>query len=346
MRLLPLALACALLLISESIFAAPSRVVVLRPAEAAPTLGEAITRVEAELRAAGFEVVVVQSSSAAPSREELEGQAEASTAVAGISISYREGAASAELWVVDQVTDKTVIRTVNVDDSASGEGPSALAIRAVELLRASLIEVTVPTSAEPDPTVGVPEDVQDFAEEGHDAGTTSRMAGLGLELDAVVIAGFDRIGPSVGPAARLSYLAPIGIGGRLTWLGPTFGGSVSGAQGDAQIRQEALLVEAVWSPVLPIRWLVPSVAVGGGFYHLSARGELDPPATSRDDDVGAGALAVGVGLGAALSSRIVLRAEVTALVSTADLGVRMGGEQVGTMGRPSLAPTVGMLGLF
>lgn len=345
MRMFPLALACAILSLSSTALAAASRVVVIRPADAAATVGEAITRVEAELRAAGFEVVGVQSSDAAPSREELARQVEAHRAVAALSISYREGATSAELWVVDEVTDKTVIRNVDVGGAPS-DGPSVLAIRAVELLRASLIEVTVPRPSAPPAADEVPDDVQDFAEEATEAAAGSPMAGLGLELAAVALVGFDSIGASVGPAARVSYVAPIGFGGRLTWLGPTFGASVSGPEGDARIRQEALLVEAIWSPELPVRWLAPSVAIGGGFYHLSARGELAPPATSRDDDVGAGALSIGVGLGASISSRVMLRTELVAILGAADLGVRMGGERVGSMGRPSLAPTLGVLGRF
>jgi acetyl-CoA C-acetyltransferase len=41
------------------------------------------------------------------------------------------------VWVTDRVTGKTLVRSVNVGDLPPGEQPRALAIRAVELLRAS-----------------------------------------------------------------------------------------------------------------------------------------------------------------------------------------------------------------
>ena len=110
-------------------------------------------RLLAELGGLGFDVVVGQQTGA-PSRGPLEARARAEGAFAAVRIvPSQEGV---EVWIVDRVTGKTVLRNISLDPHA--DSPEAIvAVRTAELLRASLLETTLSHPArgevEPSPEV-------------------------------------------------------------------------------------------------------------------------------------------------------------------------------------------------
>ncbi len=106
-------------------------VLVLVPAE-----GDALaSRVEAELRALGFLVTMAKDEGA--EKGELERTARNAGAAAAIRVVRSDE--GAEVWVADRITGKTLLRNVQVEPGEDREG--VLAVRAVELLRASLLEI-------------------------------------------------------------------------------------------------------------------------------------------------------------------------------------------------------------
>ena len=101
-------------------------------------------RLVAEFEALGLRAVVVEPAEP-PSRDTLEAMARHEGAIAAIRAVPSER--GAEVWVADRVTGKTVIREM-VGGSDTPDGEAALALRVVELLRASLLEASsLPTSA-------------------------------------------------------------------------------------------------------------------------------------------------------------------------------------------------------
>lgn len=109
--------------------------VLIEPARAG--LGQ---RLRAELAALGFDVVVATSEER-PDRAALAERARDANAVAAIHLSGQvEGV---DVWVTDRVTGKTVLREVSLPEETEDpdERLALTAIRAVELLRASLLEV-------------------------------------------------------------------------------------------------------------------------------------------------------------------------------------------------------------
>lgn len=100
-------------------------------------------RLGAELHELGFTVAIVQAPEAAPSRELLEATARDRGAVAAFRIvRSRSGV---EVWIFDRLTGKTVLREVIVGEGGDATARAALiATRAVELLRASLMELAAP----------------------------------------------------------------------------------------------------------------------------------------------------------------------------------------------------------
>jgi hypothetical protein len=133
------ALVAAALTLCRYAYADGSIVRVVRPDKRDELAYEATRRLEAELRAAGFSVVEVERKSSDDPRASVE--ANPKDGFAAIAIVTTDKGAVADVWVADRVTQKTVVRRIDVARSSSATAPSDLAVRSVELLRASLLEV-------------------------------------------------------------------------------------------------------------------------------------------------------------------------------------------------------------
>lgn len=105
------------------------------------TTGDPVARrLRAELVALGFEVVEVAAEGEA-ARDALETVARDQGAVAALRVVPSEQ--GVEVWIVDRVTGKTVLREVVTAD-ATAPAEEVVPLRAVELLRASLMEIDAP----------------------------------------------------------------------------------------------------------------------------------------------------------------------------------------------------------
>ena len=125
-------------------------VILVRPPEADASLNEAFNRLRGELTMHGFEVET-QTAEEAISPENLAERAESAKAVASVSFVCSKAFTTADIKISDRVTGKTSIRTIATP--AGTDAASLLALRAVELLRASLREFG-PQSEPPKDIVG------------------------------------------------------------------------------------------------------------------------------------------------------------------------------------------------
>ncbi|WP_433932792.1 hypothetical protein AB3662_01375 [Sorangium cellulosum] len=102
-------------------------------------------RVVAELESLGFRAAILDPAADAPaSRASLEASARDAGAIAAIrAVPSGRGV---EVWIADRVTGKTVLREMadGVGDAGAPDRDAALALRVVELLRASLLEAALP----------------------------------------------------------------------------------------------------------------------------------------------------------------------------------------------------------
>jgi hypothetical protein len=128
---------------------------------------EAEKLAQAEFASLGFGVKVVDGSTAgeAERRIELEKIAADQDAVCALRIIRSpEGAGGGvDLWIADRVTGKTTFRHLSVEGESEGEAASVIALRVVELLRASLLELKIEGSAKGEvaPTPEVTEMIED-----------------------------------------------------------------------------------------------------------------------------------------------------------------------------------------
>ncbi len=162
-----LALALSTTLLPTISRAEPSRIAIVRSAKADKLGAESAARLEGELRAAGFDVITLQARPGLDARAQVEAERVIPPPFATISINATKRGAVADVWVADHLSGKTLVRRVDVMSSANDGAPalpSVLAVRAVELLRASLVELSLPRTKNQAPAL--PTDVAAWLHEG------------------------------------------------------------------------------------------------------------------------------------------------------------------------------------
>ncbi|WP_437623013.1 hypothetical protein [Sorangium sp. So ce1151] len=149
-RRLAVALGAALLIsgAARARAEAGTLVVLVRPPRPSEIVKETMTRLSAELRAVGFAVRVADGRPGVEGRAQVEGAAgraggeDQPFATIAVLELDRERGAVADVWIADHVTEKTLVRRVELGGSGESSAASDLAVRSVELLRASLLELS------------------------------------------------------------------------------------------------------------------------------------------------------------------------------------------------------------
>ncbi|WP_437280828.1 hypothetical protein WME90_09815 [Sorangium sp. So ce375] len=254
------------------------RVLVVRPPPSDSTLFEAFGRLCAELELQSFEVTVLGSAARSPSAEELEQKAQESEAFAAVALRRDGSGTAAEVCIVDRVTGKTTTRKLLIDPSS--DGPMLLAVRAVDLLRASLLELGS-GQAPPRDVLGVeaqppaPE-VLLFSQEP----PRFHVSTGGLALFTPSVGG--GVGVQIGAQVRLDESLRLG----LLVGGPVFGAEFRAEGGAAQVRQELALLRASWNlggAAAGLHWEWGPL-LGIGAYHLEATGDVELPLVGRSEE--------------------------------------------------------------
>jgi hypothetical protein len=319
-----------------------SRVALVRTASNDPLLREATTRLRAELADSGFDVVEVDRAPADPRRQVEDAGGGGSFAT--VAMTRAGEGALADVWISDHVTGKTVVRRLRV-----GRAPNAaavLAIRALELLRASLLEVTVPgkTKGEPEdaseagPTSRAPSDVLEWMRPARVR--EPPFSGTSLAIGATGLTSFDGVGLAIGPTLRLSQGLFRGWFTRLDLAGPLVGADVGRAEGSASVRQEFAAAEFGFrtrgQPIGAFAW------AGIGAFDLHTTGSASNGYRSRSQGVVSFLSTAGVGGYAELVSRVAFSAEISAISLVPQPVVIIAGNAAGKVGAPSFALSLGL----
>jgi hypothetical protein len=334
----------AWLAFSASAAAAPARVALMREAEPIPVMQRALTRLRAELVAAGFEVTEIERQGD-DTREAAEANAAAAGVFATIAIVPRT-ADAADIWVVDRVTGKTVVRRIQVSTGTGRDVATVLAVRAVELLQASLLEALEPPppaestatpAVPPSPSPVVPSDVSAWmearrppTEPGPSAGRFALQAGVG------VLHSFSGVGPAVLPVLGLAYRFTTDWEVALRAGGPAFAADLRAPGGTIAVRQELLGVEVAYQ-FLSAAAAVRPMAVGSiGTYHLDVVGAAAPPYKGESNDRFAAFFAIGPGARLRMGERVSLLGDLRLVFIAPQPIVRAAEAKAGSMSRPSL----------
>jgi hypothetical protein len=292
-------------------------------------------RVRAELLALGVDVLVLRPpDEAGPSREPLEQAARSVGAAAAVRlVASREG--KVEVWVADRVTGKAVVRQLDAP-TAGGAADETVAVGAVELLRASLMELHAPSP----PRGEVPPTAKLEALALPSLAPPAPRLGLALLGGAEL--GVAGLAPS--PDAGFAVWARIAgpLGARVVGLvsaAPSHTGGVAGAV-DVSSQLAGLLASYDLADAAAT-W-VPRVELGVGAAHVTASGTGAPPFVGASDSAWVAAPMAGAGVAWSFARGLRLRADVLAAWALPAVDVKTPAGTAGRWGAPAIVPTLGL----
>ncbi|XYI01882.1 hypothetical protein ACMHYB_19790 [Sorangium sp. So ce1128] len=342
-----LAGALALLLCAASPAASgePARVVLVQPGPADPSVSEALIRIRGELVADGFDVELLDAQSASAPRPTMDDAGQQAGSAALIGLFLAPDGQAAELWMVDPRTNKTLVRRIDTRGEAREHIAELLAVRAAELLRASLLELLMSSRRSAAPAAAPPPSkvsgqVSRRAERPLDQ---PRRSMWGVELGGGLLASPGGIGPALLPVARLRVAPPGPIEGRLSLAGLGTAPRVAGPQGSATVQQRFGLVELAALPWPELR-LRPRFSVGLGALHVAVDGEASWPYRGVHSAQWAFAADAGAGVEFGIVRRIDVVVEAHALVAHPYPVVRFVETEAARGARPALLGSLSLVG--
>ena len=321
-----------------------STVILVRPANPTTITAEALVRMHGELVSAGFDVEIKAATAGVDARASLEQAASGENVGAVVALLGDTSPGSVEVWVIDRVTGKSVVRRIPSQPEA-GRAAEILAIRAIELLRASLLEIAMVGGKEP-PIVPKPPpaEVTRFVESALDTRKTSRWA---IEVGGIGVASFDGVGPMLLPMLRLDLAV-----GRYVLMRVTAAGlgtrshvesSLSSTEVSAEVTEQFGLVEA-GVRLRPRQRLQPFFSLGAGARHTSAEGRASFPYQGQTAAQWSFVADAGAGIRVSLRSRFEIALEVHAQLAQPYPTIRFGDSQAASTGRPDLLLCLTLIG--
>jgi hypothetical protein len=318
-------------------------VILVRPANPKAVTAEALVRIHGELVSAGFDVQITASTPGADPRASLEQTASGNNVDAVVALLGDVSPGSVEVWVIDRVTGKSVVRRIP-NQPGSDRAAEILAVRAIELLRASLLEIAMAGSGEP---VAAPKpppvEVTRFVDRALDSRRDSRVA---IEVGGSLVASFDGMGPALLPMVRFDLALGSYVVMRATAAGLGTRARVQAQSGWADLAEQFGLIEA-GVRLRPRQRLQPFFSVGVGAQHTSAEGRPSSIYSSLYQGETAGRWAfladAGAGLRLSLVHHFELALEVHAQLAQPYSVVRFLGAQAASSGRPDLLPSLTLI---
>jgi hypothetical protein len=220
-------------------------------------------------------------------------------------------AGAADLWVVDRLTSKTVVRSIEMTRSQANSLPEVIARRSVELLRASLLEILVDAQKRPAERPAPRAQASRWAAQALEP----KRSRWGVEAGAQVLAGFGGVGIAAMPVGHARVVLGERVAARLTVAGLGSRPHVQAPEGTASVSQELGLLELI-GEITPQSWLRPYVSLGAGAYHISAEGSAAWPYEAFNGDRFAFAADAGAGVALSLTSSFAVALEGHATLVT------------------------------
>lgn len=307
----------ALLSVGATARAEPSQVVLEPPSVASPVVEEARVRLAAELGSAGF--VVVPSSA---------------TPMARFRLTPLETGAI-EVRLDEYLSGKSLLQVIDASAEEPSRAASRVAISAIELLRASLLELAVEdertrSPLPPEATAIVGEVRPRPAERGPSSvdveAPSARKVRFLLGAGGAAIAGFAEWGVAAAPMVALGLMRERLLV-QLTVAAPTTSFSADGEGGRARIVQAFGLLDVGVAPLHVAPWF--ELHVGAGLHRVAARGEaLSPELVGSRSRAWSVLVDVGVGVRWPLTAVVSLTSSLHLALTRPFTAVRLGDEVV------------------
>jgi hypothetical protein len=321
------------------------RVVLLRPSVTDEVTAMALARIKGELIAAGFEVTVVPQRDDLPSRSLVETAGSELNPLAVFAIVHEPPKvgtwSTAEIWVSDRLVDRTSVERMRLDANEPGRGATVLAVRAVELLKASLAEFWI-VPEPPRPAPSPPEQRPLTAKPVAVVRSPVINEGIAAHAAIGILHSFGEIGPVWTPMLQLSYGTADGIGARMTVGGLGSNANLAAPAGTARVQQQFGTAEGFILSRLsgPVQFFGTA---GLGAYHLSVDGTGIFPYRAKPTAEAWSLLAgAGVGIAAEVYPHVALNFEGRALWALPPAVVRFDDTTLGKTNWPLLLASMGI----
>jgi hypothetical protein len=331
---LAVALAFAPLLGAADARADAPRVVIVRPADAVAI--EAVTRIQGELTSVGFVVGILVRSGQPDPRREVESAAREQGADAALSIVDTTEEHTADVWIADRLTGKTVVKHLEVSGS-DARASTALAVQVVELLRGSLLDLMFRRTGANVPDPPHRPEVTRWIQ-----GLGDRTMSVGLEAGPAVMDSFSGVGPALMASLRVGYRFDPSWVARVSFALPVTRPQVASELGNATVGQALSLIEAVhvFREGATFR---PMASLGFGAYRVDIGGSGFGPYVGRSDGFWGAAADVGLGAALQLGSHVGVSAEAHGALMFPYPAIQLANAEVGHVGRPALLAGVGLV---
>ncbi len=246
---------------------------------------------------------------------------------------------SAELWVIDRVTGKTVVRRVSTEPG-SPRAAEVLSIRALELLRASFLEVALASGRTPKVVPQPPPvEVTRWTEAALDDRWRSTWA---IEMGGCVLGSLEGLTPSLVPIARLQRSFGDHFLGRVTLAGLGTPSRLDTPSGTADVSLQFGLVEGAWRWRAGT-WLQPVLSIGAGALRVSATGQTAFPYHGISRARWSAVADAGMGVRVPIRGRFELAVEAHVQAARPYPVIRFLDAEVAGAGRPTLISSLTLI---
>jgi len=310
-------------------------VILVEPADASPATLRSLGRIKEEVSADRFAVVVARP-------ETAPGAVPATWSASQGALIVLLGDPSvgrAELCVVSRTNKRTAVRRAIVT-GAPETMPEVLASRALELLRATALELSLDAPAPPRPAEE-PRPPSDGTRAAAPMPAAEAPTPFLVDTGLVLVQSVHGPPPSLSPMLRLGVRATNWLEVRASAAGLGTRPRVESPYGSATVSQSFVLVDVVAS-LTRSGALRPLASLGGGLVHVGISGEGTPPYVGRDAQQWAASLDGGLGLALPFRQRAALVAELHCLLAIPHPSVRFFDVKAATVGYPSLMLTLAL----
>jgi hypothetical protein len=282
-------------------------IAVARPDASDAILTESFSRLCGELRMYGLKVTLLESNSGASDTDEPPADLGGAGEVIGAVVLVRAaGQASAKIWIAEKAASKESVHiTVSIDDA---DAPSLLAIRAADLLRASLRDFEGTKIVRPEPQPGADAVVAGLAS-GPSFLAFDRWS---IQAGAGVLWETGELGAGFAPSVRLLRRISARLALAVAIEAPVMGQTYAAFDSSARMRQELGVLAIAWR-VLGSQRLSLDLFQGLGVMHLTVRGEAPAPWVSQSASGWAAASSTGGSLVLHLSAHAGLTVSLAAV---------------------------------
>jgi hypothetical protein len=282
-------------------------IVVVRPEGSDAMLTESFSRLCGELRMYGLNVTPVDKPGVSALDEPPTAFGGPAGVIGGVALVRGAGLATAKIWIPEKSSSKESVRiTVSVDDA---DAPSLLAIRAADLVRASLREVNGNKVARSEPQPGA----DTVAATAANAPSTRGGSRWSIQGGAALLWEIGKLGPggaaSIGIGRSLSSRLALS----LSIQAPLLGQAYSAVGATARIRQELATLALAWR-FLSRKRLTLDLFQGFGAVHMSVRGEAPSPWIAQTATGWTAASSTGAFIGVPLSAHVGVTVSMSAVL--------------------------------